>query len=403
MAGTIITGIDAGDYAVKIIVAETRTDRKYPRLLAAISQPSRGIRRGQIIDPQEAKMSVSAAISAAEKQSGIKIKRAYTAIDGETLSSHLVDGSIIVSRADSEITEYDLRRIVEVAEEKIPDLPNREVLDIIPIQYKVDGKKILHNPTGMKGSKVEIKFLFITCLQHHLDDVVNTIEYNRVAIEQVLPAPVAASFVTLSKTQKIAGCVLADIGAGTTKIAVFEEGLLQSVESFEVGSQDVTNDIALGLKISLEEAEDLKVDRGSILFSDKKTAEIVEARLSDVFESIEGHLKKLGKNELLPAGIILTGGGSSIPKIDAFAQTFLNIPSKISLPLYPQNARIESQQGLSKEDSSRLFVKDPSFAVAYGLTVYGHNPKESMTALSNRGGSKSMFGEVSRFFRNFLP
>lgn len=400
MAKNIIAGIDAGDHFIKICVAEARGDRNYPRLLAVVKKESRGIRRGAIIDPEEAREAIGEALLLAEKQAGARIRRALVSIDGQSLTSHLVDGSTLVSRADSEITEADIKRVIEKASEKVPDLANREVLEIVPIYYKVDGKKVLKKPVGMKGSKVEIRFLFVTCLHHHIDDLYNIIEYNKVSIEKVVPAPFAASFVTLSKTQKVAGCVLADIGAGTTKIALFEEGLLLSIETFEIGSQDITNDIALGLKISLEQAEEIKVERGSRNFTDKHLAEIIEARLSDIFELIETHLKKLGKSELLPAGIILCGGGAYIAKIDTFASASLNLPARITSPIYPQNARLD---GIKPDEASRVYLKDPSFATCYGLLVYGQSPYQELGLSSGASFINPLISNISRWLKNFLP
>jgi cell division protein FtsA len=395
-----VTGIDAGDYAIKVCVAEIRSDRNYPRLLAVVKKESRGFRRGHVSDPEEAREAIGEALRAAEKQSGIKIRKAYVSIDGQTLTSQLVDGSTIVSRADSEITEYDIKRTVEAAGNKISDLSNREVLDIIPLYFKVDGKKVLKRPIGMKGGKLEVRFLFVTCLLHHVDDLYQVIEQNHVSIEKLIPAPVAASFVTLNKTQKIAGCILADIGAGTTKIAVFEEGLLLSTESFDVGSQDVTNDIALGLKVPLEDAETIKIERVSRQFTDKHLAEIVEARLTDIFELIENHLKKLGKNELLPAGIIIVGGGAFISKIDLLASAALNLPGKVTAQLFPQNARLE---GVRADDAGRIYLKDPTFAACYGLVAYGQNPKKGIGLEGRNSLATPIMGSVARWFKTFLP
>lgn len=400
MARNIIAGIDAGDHVIKVCVAEIRSDRNYPRLLAVAKKESRGIHRGAVIDPEEAREAIGETLALAERQAGMRIKRAFVSIDGQSLTSQIVDGSTLVSRADSEITDVDIKRAIEKASEKIPDLANREVLEVVPIYYKVDGKKVLRKPLGMKGSKIEVRFLFVTCLHHHIDDLYSIVEHNRVSIEKIIPAPLAASFVTLSKTQKVAGCVLADIGAGTTKVAVFEEGNLLSVETLEVGSQDITNDIALGLKVSIEQAEDIKIERGSRTFTDKHLAEIIEARLSDIFELIETHLKKLGKSELLPAGIIICGGGAYISKIDALASASLNLPARIISPVYPQNAKLE---GIRQDEASRVYLKDPSFATCYGLLVYGQNPSQELGLPRGDSFAGPIISSASRWLRNFLP
>ena len=398
MAKNIITGIDVGDYAVKVVVAEIGSG-KYPKLLAAIKKESRGLRRGYILDREEAEGACGEAIEEAERVAGQRIRRAYMSLSGCGLSSQAADGSVIASRADSEITDADVKRALDAAEGKINDLPNRRVLDIIPLSYKLDGKKIVGSPKGMKGSKLEAKFLFVTCLSHHLEELLHIVEKNRVGIEDALPATLAASFVSVSKTQKMAGCLLADIGAGTTTVSVFEEGLLYSCETIDIGSQDITNDIALGLKVSLEQAEAVKLERSSHVVAQKKLDDIIEARLSDIFELINNHLEKLGRSELLPAGVIISGGGAFIPKIETFASTNLNLPAKIASPLYPQHLRLAERE---REDP-RIFLKDPSFAASYGLIIYGQNPKRDEGILGQSFLGGPFFGIASRWLKNFLP
>lgn len=400
MAKNIVAGIDAGDHVIKVCIAEIRSDRNYPRLLAVVKSESQGIHRGQIIDPEEARDAIGRAIMIAEKKAGVRIRRASISIDGQSLTSQLVDGSTMVTRADSDITDYDIRRAIETASSKITDLANREILESVPIYFKVDGKKILRKPTGMKGRKLEVRLLFVTCLQHHIDDLYNIVEYNKVSVLRIVPAPFAASFVTVSKTQKVAGCILADIGAGTTKIAIFEDGLLLSAETFEIGSQDITNDIALGLKISIEDAEEIKIERGSRQFTDKHLSIIIEARLSDIFELIETHLKKLGKNELLPAGIIICGGGAYISKIDARASESLNLPARIISPIFPQNAKLG---GIRQDEASHVYLKDPSFAVCYGLLVYEQTPQHDVNFSTRNSLTGPLISNIARWFKYFLP
>jgi cell division protein FtsA len=253
---------------------------------------------------------------------------------------------------------------MEQCEKDIPPaaILNKKIIHSIPLQYKVDGKATLGKPEGMKGSKFEVKMLYITCLEHHLNDIIQAVEEAGVSVEDVMAAPIAASLITLSKSQKMAGCVLANIGAETVSIAVFENNAPASLEVFPIGSTDITNDIALGLKVPLEEAEQIKI--GAITgssFPRRKLEEIVQARLSDIFELIEAHLKKIGRNGLLPAGIIITGGGSGLTNIEELAKASLNLPSRLGTFHF------------AREEKS---FRDSTWAVAYGLCVFGTHADE---------------------------
>src|ERR1035437_7050335 len=205
--------------------------------------------------------------------------------------------------------------------------------------------------------------LFIPCIDHHLNDILESVEGAGIRVEDVMAAPVAASLVTLTKSQKIAGVVLCNIGAETVSIAVFENSVPVSLEIFPIGSTDITNDIALGLKVPLEEAEQIKI--GAITGSSyprKKLEEIITARLSDIFELIEAHLKKIGRNGLLPAGVIITGGGSGLNSINEIAKASLQMPSRIGT--------------IGVLDGKSSF-KDATWAVAYGLCIWGAHADES--------------------------
>jgi cell division protein FtsA len=290
----------------------------------------------------------------------------------------------MVTRADSEITALDIKRLNEQSEKDIPASVslNRKTLHALPLQYKIDGKVVLGNPEGMKAGKLEVKMLYITCLEHHLNDLIQAVEEADVQVQDVMAAPIAASLVTLSKAQKIAGCVLANIGAETVSIAVFENNMPVSLEVFPIGSTDITNDIALGLKVPLEEAEQIKI--GAITgnsYPRKKLEEIIEARLSDIFELIEAHLKKVGRSGLLPAGIVITGGGAGLGTIEDLARVALRLPSRVGTVNFSIADTVKDKQ----------HFRDASWAVAYGLCIFG-SKAESMGAVGNSGA-------LSRFLR----
>jgi len=210
----------------------------------------------------------------------------------------------------------------------------------------------------------------------------------------VVASPIAASFVTLSKSQKIAGCVLANIGAETVSIVVFENNIPISLEVFGLGGSDITNDIALGLKISLEEAESIKL--GGITatsYSKKKLEEIVSARLGDIFDLIEVHLKKIDRSGLLPAGIIITGGSSSVGLIEDLARSYLRLPARI--------ASLNIGDGLSPNKAGKFQIKNSSWSVAYGLCVIGNLPDEEGLGLKKH--SQNLFKSLWQVLKQFLP
>ncbi len=393
MARNVTVGIDIGTSQIKVVVAELvrESGKNLTRIIGTGLSESRGLRHGYIVNSDDVAQSIETAVKLAEKTSGIKINRAFVSVGGIGLSSITSSASIIISRADLQITELDIEKLGKVCEESLPAnlLQNNRILHSIPLTYKIDGKPVLaKSPLDMKGTKLEVKMLFIVCLDPHLNDLLEEIDKAGIDVVDCLAAPIASSFVTLSKQQKMAGSVLANIGSETTSIVVFENNIPISLEVFPIGSTDITNDIALGLKIPLEEAENIKIGGlGSTSFPKKKLDEIITARLTDMFELIENHLKKIGRNGLLPAGIFIIGGGAGINSIEDFAKTFLRLPSRIG-SLYTG----EQKSG----------TKDSIWAVAYGLCMLGLS-KEEKTNLGlrntvNKGGQK-----VFDWFKQFLP
>ena len=393
MMRNITVGIDIGTYQVKVVVAELvkENNKNTTKILGTGITESKGLRHGYIINSSDVTQSIQTAVRQAEKTSGVKINRAYVAVGGIGLSGITSSSSTMIGRADLQITELDIEKLNEICEENIsPNLvQNHRILHSIPLSYKIDGKPVLaKTPIDMKGTKLEVKMLFITCLEAHLNDLLEAIDQAGIEVIDVMASPIAASFVTLTKAQKIAGCVLANIGAETITIVVFENNIPISLEVFPIGSTDITNDIALGLKIPLEEAESIKVGGiTSTTFSKKKLDEIISARLADMFELIESHLKKVGKNGLLPAGIFITGGGGGIGTIEDFAKAALKLPSRIA------------SMTLGEQKSS---VKDSTWAVAYGLCMLGFSKDEKKNLgiknTMNKTGTK-----ILNFLKQFLP
>lgn len=389
MTEKIITGIDVGTYQVKVVIVripEKKTENILPQIIGTGYAESRGLRNGYIINESDVIRSIRSAVAQAEKAAGVEVKKAYVAIGGIGIDEVTSKGEVITSRADSQITQVDLDKAMQDSEDRILEhIPNRKILHAIPLLYRVDGQLVLGKPAGMKGTKLEVETLFITTFEQHLNDLVASIENTGIAVEDIMVSPLAASFVMLTKAQKRAGCVLANIGAETVSIVVFENSTPISIKIFPIGSNDITNDIALGLKITLEEAE--KIKRGALSaanYSKRKLDEIIAARLTDIFELIDIHLKKIKKDGLLPAGIIITGGGSGIATIQDLARASLKLPSRIATLDPGQNGK----------------VKDASWAVSYGLCMWGAS---DITDESPIGIAKKTRNTLMSWLSQFLP
>lgn len=386
MSRRIAVGIDVGTYQIKVVVAEQKEDEHRAVVRGTGYAQSRGIRHGYIINANELVRSLRAAVAQAEKSSGISIRRAYLSVGGVGVEEFRARAEVMISRADGEVGPLDLKNVMEECERKVQQrLLNRKVIHAIPLVYRLDGERLLGRPLGMHGTKLESETLFVTTLEQHLQDLISTVEDVGISVIDVMASPLAGSFVTLTKAQKIAGVVLANIGAETVSVAVFENDVPISIKIFPIGSTDITHDIALGLKLSLDDAEQAK--RGTLVGADvsqKRLDDIIGSRLSDIFDLIEAHLKRLGKNALLPAGIVLTGGGSGIATVEDIARAALKLPSKRCLP--------------SGVDES--MIRDSSWAVAYGLCIWGlTNDEVSSTFSSIKENAAGAFG----WFKQFLP
>ena len=261
MARHIAVGIDIGTYQIKVVIAEAGVPRDTPRILGVGVADTKGLRHGYIMHPNEAIESIRGAIVQAEETSGHKITKAFVSIGGIGLSHIISTGSVSITRADAEITDLDIKKVIELSQQDIPQSLsiNKKIIHAIPLAYKIDSKPVLGRPVGMKGVKLEVRTLSVTCLEHHLNELIQVIEELGIEVSDVMASPFASSLVMLNKTQKIAGCVLANIGSDTVSIVIYENNMPISLEVFPIGSNDITNDIALGLKVSLEEAENIKL------------------------------------------------------------------------------------------------------------------------------------------------
>ncbi len=388
MARRIATGIDIGTHQTKVVVVEEVSTPTGPELviLGTGLSETRGMRHGYVVDVEDAAESVRQACAQAASIAHLPIKKGFLAIGGVSLDEVRASGETVISRADQEITDLDIDKTLEAAREAArPGFLNRTVLHEIPLEYRVDGHLSLGTPLGMKGTRLTADYLFITCLTQHADMLTRTSEAADVEIIDRMASPLAGSYVTLTKDQKMKGCVLANIGAETVSIVVYDEGLPISVKVFPIGSTNITDDLALGFRVSLEDAERLKLGHlGGAMYPKKKIEEIVTARFRTMFDLIDKHLKALGKRGSLPAGIIISGGASGQGTISDIAKGTLNLPSRIADVRVTENTKIQ----------------DATWAVAYGLALWGLTG-DTETPKKRPGGA--FVESMLLFLRQFLP
>lgn len=360
---------------------------KNPKIVGMGEAKTLGVRRGYVVNTDLAITSVRNAVSMAEETSGIKIKRAFVSIGGISMRGDMSSGSVIVSKADGEVTSLDINKALEDSENNL-SANNKKVIHVFPLSYRLDGKEVFGRLEGMHGNKLEVKALFVTYSIPHLEDLLEVIDKAGIETIDVIASPLAGSQLVLSEKQKIVGGALVDIGSEMASIAVFENGSLVSLHTFSIGGEDITNDIALGLKIPLERAEEFK--KGSISgdYSKKKLEEIVDARLSDIFELIENHLKKIKRSGLLPAGVVFIGGGANTFNLEEASRKSLKLPSKVGTTEIFNNIKTK--------------LRDPSWFNAVGLVILSKD-SENYSNSSFSSFFKNLKNTVKSSIKQLMP
>ncbi|QQG37756.1 MAG: cell division protein FtsA [Candidatus Kaiserbacteria bacterium] len=386
----VYAGIDIGTYHVKCVLAAPADNPEAPmQILGTGTSISRGMRHGYIVDGKETQKSIRDALQKAQAAAKVKIQRARVAMGGVGLDEIRSTGEVTLTPSGGLVTDREIDRALKESEKRAASkLVNRTIIHTIPLEFRVDGTKVLGKPQGLQGTKLSVDTLLITMIAQHYDEIMDAVEEAGVEPEGVMASPLAASMVTLTKAQKTAGVMLANIGAETLSIIVFDNDTPVSLKVFPVGSSDITNTIALSFQIPLTEAEQMK--RGAVTGSDiapKKMQTIVAARLKDMFVLINAHLKSLGRQRLLPAGVVITGGGSGLASASEIAKAILKLPSQIG------------QVGYLPRTSS----VDATWAVAYGLCrwAYAEDLSDGKGTLGD--AFRHAFDSVRQAFRSLLP
>lgn len=379
-----------GTAKTRVVICES-DQKNILRVIGVGEKPSEGLRHGYIVNKYEAQNSLAEAVKAAERSCNRKIKNVSATIGGITLSSHTIQRNFSIQKRDGIITDGDLDKLHRTTESAILEKhPNRQVLYLKPTEYRLDGKSILGTPpAGLRGHKLEARFFGISCLSHHLEDLTEVIESIGLSAEYIFPLPTTTFEFALKPRQRTAGSVLVDIGSETSTVCVVENNTIISLEVFPIGSSNITNDIALGFQIPLEEAELVKTGNSEdVRFAKRKIDTIVEARLNDIFELIRSHLKKIHRDKTLPGGAVIIGGGSGVATIEDYAKVALKLPSRVLSP--------ETLGG------SRRFLTDASWYGAYGACQLSARERRS-TSETRSFSVNSSIRSLKKFFHQFLP
>jgi cell division protein FtsA len=382
----MIVGIDIGSGNLRAVGAVRHEDKKYPLVVATYKKSIDGMDRGNIIDEREIANAISDAILSLEEQSGARTLHTLVSLGATGLSSHHASGYAQVSRGDASVTDLDIENALKDGNRAIPDIRNKSIVHAIPMDYKVDGNKIQGSIIGVRGNKLEAKTLFVTYPLQCMNILKKTLEQASVRITDIVAGPIAESIPLLTKKQKIAGVALINIGQAVTSLLVYEKNIPLLVSTIAVGGDDITKDIALGMKVTLDEAEDMKCGRATYAYSKRKVEEIIEARLEDLCLKITKELTRIQRSELLPAGIIVTGSSSLVPRLEYVFRNELRLPIKI----------VTNELVRITEDT----LRDGGWARSYGLTFLAPQDTEKDVL---KDLITSIWTRVKKVFSQFLP
>ena len=404
--GNIVTGLDIGTSTIKALVAQRK--KKDWEVLSYAEIPSFGLRKGAVVNIEETSKNVQLIMSGLEKDCNRRLNSVFVNIGGSHLYVTPSDGIISVSRADQRISREDMERVLQATRAiNIPS--NEEVLDVFPREFIIDDQKGIKQPVDLTGVRLEAKVLLLCVFSPYFINLTQAVLNGKLQIDDVVPSPLAAAKAVLTPQQKELGVALIDIGANTTSLAVFEEGDLLHLAVFPIGSANITNDIAIGLKTDVAVAESIKKQHGtcmlssrdkekkehgvkkievfdkssSLLFTKKDIVNIIEPRVSEILDLVQKELKKIGRQELLPGGIVLTGGGAKIPRIKELTKETLKLACEIGTP-----------QGILG------VADDPALATVVGLALGGVDFDEEAGIL---GLTKGWGSKIKKIFRAFIP
>jgi cell division protein FtsA len=410
MSQLFITALDIGSQNIKAAVSELRRDGQLS-LLRIVKMPSHGVRKGVVDDLADVTRSVNEVLGEIKKFEKGALRNIFLSIGGSDVKMNSAKGIVAVSRADSEIQRDDIERVIE-ASQAVKLKNNRVILHAIIQEYVVDDVGDIRDPLGMVGNRLEANSLIIDAFEPNVKSLTRSVEAAGGGIEGLIFGPLAAARSVLTKNQKELGVALVDIGFGKTGLAVYEDNHLIHSKVFPFGSGNITNDLAIGLQIPIHAAENIKLSLGLAIAKESPSremvelkkfdagakkavsrrgiAEIVEDRLAEIFHFVDNELKTVGKSGKLPAGVVLTGGGSKLPLMVDLAKRELKLSAQIGIPDLSKIDMINSELAIESED--------PEFSCVFGLLQSGHDQM-----LGEETGYPIKGGLFKRFFKNFIP
>lgn len=419
----IIAGIELGSSKVVTIIAQALVDQvsfeRSINIIGVSSVESKGIKKGQIVDIEEAVEAMIASVEAAERMAGYNLENAYVSLSGAHVSSQNSHGVVAISDPQGEIDYEDVDRVIEAA--SAISLPSsREIIHVVPREFVVDGESGVKDPVGMSGIRLEVDTHLVTASSAAVKNIRKAVNEVGVNTTELVFSGLAASQAVLTKTEKELGCVLIDVGGGTTSIAAYVDGALTYSGVLPIGAKNVTNDLAIGLRVSLESAEKIKIalsrdskksksakekesddfDLASMGITESKkvskktlTEGIIRPRLNEIFTMVRLALEREEFAGQVPAGAIITGGGAEIVGVSDSAKRMLSLPVRIGKP--------KGVGGLIDD------IITPSFANPVGLILYAasQEPEESLTSFTKRFKlpSKGALGKIIDSVRDLLP
>jgi cell division protein FtsA len=410
----IITGLDIGSTAIRVAVGQRveGDGRGVIQIVGAAEAPSSGVHKGVITSIEDAISSVSTCLEKVERMIGVQIERAYVGISGSHIVSQESKGVVAVSRSDGEIREEDVERALEAARTVATPL-NYEILHVLPKSFTVDGQSGIKDPVGMTGIRLEVDAQIIQSLSSQLKNLTKCVYRTGIEIDDIVLGILANADAVATQRQKELGVAVANIGGATTSLIVYEDGDVMRTVVLPIGGDHVTSDVAIGLRTSIDVAERVKIEHGVASAKDvrkeeirlgelgaeqdepvnrKFVAEIIEARVEEIYAKIDKELKKIDRGGRLPAGIILTGGGSKLNGMVEAAKSQLRLPAALG---YPVNLSSITDR-----------TNDIAFSTAVGLVLWGHHLAEtgrSAGGLSERLGSLAVGSRVRKFLKSLLP
>ena len=413
-----------GSSKVATVVAQIATNattlETSVNIVGVAASESKGIRKGQIVDIEEAVESTISSVEAAERMAGYNLESAYVALGGAHLHSQNSHGVVAVSDPEGEISSDDVTRVIEAA--SAISLPqSREIIHVLPCEFIVDGEAGVKDPVGMSGVRLEVETHIITAAAAAIKNLTKALNEVGVDIEDLVFSGLAGAYSSLSSTEKELGCALIDIGGGTTSIAAFIDGSLTYSGVIPIGARNVTNDLAIGLRVSLESAEKIKIalsreeDKkvkpkpdeetdqvdladwgiGEAKMVSKKTLVegIIRPRLNEVFTMVRIELERAGIANRIPSGVVITGGGAETVGSADSAKRMLSLPVRVGRP--------KGVAGLIDD------IINPAFSVPVGLILYGARtpPREKLSGFAQRIKlpSVGIAGKLIDAIKNLLP